>query len=121
MISSGGMDCQAMRRTIFVIALSVATPTIAIAQNAAAIEAGKKVYAANRCQICHSIGGVGNKQGALDGVGKKLSADDIHAWIVDAEGMTAKTKAPRKPLMKSYPKIAKADLDALVAYLQSLK
>lgn len=87
----------------------------------AAIEQGKKVYTANKCQICHSIDEVGNKKGPLDGVGKKLSAEEIRAWMVDAEGMTKKTKAPRKPLMKSYPKMEKADLDALVAYMQSLK
>jgi mono/diheme cytochrome c family protein len=91
------------------------------AQSAAAIEQGKKVYASNRCQVCHSIEGQGNKKGPLEGVGKKLSADEIRAWMTDAEGMTAKTKAARKPPMKSYPNIAKADLDALVAYVQSLK
>jgi hypothetical protein len=35
--------------------------------------------------------------------------------------MTAKTKAERKPVMKSYPKLEKGDVDALVAYMQSLK
>jgi hypothetical protein len=34
--------------------------------------------------------------------------------------MTAKTKATRKPEMKSY-NLPKEDLDALVAYLSSLK
>lgn len=111
-----------MIRRALLLAFGIAAfPGLAVAQDAAAIEQGKKVYADNRCQMCHAIGGVGNKKGSLDGVGKKLSAADLHAWMVDAEGMTAKTKAPRKPFMKSYPKIAKADLDTLVAYLQSLK
>ena len=35
--------------------------------------------------------------------------------------MAAKTKAERKPPMKAYPNLAKDDLDALVAYLASLK
>ena len=35
--------------------------------------------------------------------------------------MAAKAKADRKPPMKAYPNIAKEDLDALVAYLASLK
>jgi hypothetical protein len=34
--------------------------------------------------------------------------------------MTAKTKAARKPPMKSYT-LGKDDLDALVAYMKSLK
>ncbi len=85
-----------------------------------AVEKGKEVYTAQKCQMCHSIAGVGNKKGALDGVGSKYSAADLRAWIVDAPAMTAKTKAERKPLMKSYT-LPKDDLDALVAYMASLK
>jgi hypothetical protein len=40
--------------------------------------------------------------------------------MVDAKGMTAKTKATRKPDMKNYT-LGKEDLDAIVAYMQSLK
>ena len=84
------------------------------------IEKGKEVYATNKCKTCHSIEGVGAKKGALDGVGSKLSADEIRQWIVDAPGMATKAKATRKPAMKSY-KLSKDDLDALVAYMASLK
>lgn len=91
------------------------------AQTAAQIDKGKQVYTAQKCQVCHSIGGVGNKKGPLDDVGARLSADEIRAWIVSAPDMAAKTKATRKPVMKAYPQIAKEDLDALVAYLHSLK
>lgn len=81
---------------------------------------GEQVYVAQKCSLCHSIAGKGNAKGALDDVGSKLSADDIRAWIVDAKGMTAKTKASRKPEMKAYS-LPKDDVDALVAYLSSLK
>ena len=70
--------------------------------------------------LCHSIGGHGNAKGPLDDVGTKLSADEIRQWIVDAKGMTAKAKATRKPEMKQYT-LPKEDVDALVAYLQTLK
>jgi len=90
----------------------------AFAQSA---DAGKKVYTDQKCSVCHSIAGAGNKKGPLDKVGAMLSADDIRAWIVDAPAMAAKTKADRKPPMKAYSTLAKADLDSLVAYLQSLK
>jgi mono/diheme cytochrome c family protein len=93
-------------------------PTLASAQSAA--ERGQKVYTSQKCQVCHSVAGVGNKRGALDEVGSKLSADEIRQWIVDAPAMTAKVKAERKPPMKSYM-LAKEDLDALVAYMASLK
>lgn len=85
------------------------------------VERGKKVYAAEKCQVCHTIGGVGNKKGPLDEVGSKLKPEEIREWIVSAPEMSAKTKATRKPAMKAYANIAKDDLEALVAYLQSLK
>ena len=81
---------------------------------------GEKVYAEQKCALCHSIGDKGNKKGPLDGVGTKLSAKELEQWVVDAKGMTEKTKAPRKPEMKNYT-LPKEDLDALVAYMASLK
>jgi mono/diheme cytochrome c family protein len=83
-------------------------------------ERGQKVYAAQKCVACHSIAGVGNKRGALDGVASKLSADQIRQWIVNAPEMAAKTQSTRKPVMKAYS-LPKDDVDALVAYLQTLK
>jgi mono/diheme cytochrome c family protein len=96
------------------------TATGAAAQSPDRIEAGKKVYAAQKCQTCHAVQGVGNKKGPLDDVGARLSEDEIRSWIVSAPEMTAKTKAARKPVMKSYT-LPKDDLDSLVAYLHSLK
>ena len=57
----------------------------------------------------------------LDDVGTKLSAEEIRQWIVNAPEMSKKTKATRKPPMKSYAHLAKEDVDALVGYLQTLK
>jgi len=94
---------------------------VAWAQTPSAMDQGQKVYMAQKCSVCHAIAGVGNKRGALDGVGSKLSADEIRQWIVNAPEMTAKAKAERKPVMKAYPNMPKDELDALVAYLQSLR
>jgi mono/diheme cytochrome c family protein len=91
--------------------------TNALSQDAAK---GEKVFADQKCSLCHSIAGKGNAKGPLDNVGGKLSAADIRAWIADAKGMTAKTKAERKPEMKAYS-LPKDDVDALVAYLTTLK
>jgi len=111
-----------MARQVCILALLVSTATgVASAQQAAMIERGQKVYAAQKCAICHSIEGKGNQKGALDGVGSRLSAGDIRSWMVNAPDMAAKTKATRKPVMKAYTTLPKEDLDALVGYLQSLK
>ena len=90
----------------------------AMAQDAKA--AGEKVYAENKCSVCHALGGKGNAKGPLDEVGSKLTADEIRAWITDAKGMTAKTKAARKPEMKAYT-LPKEEVDGLVAYLSAMK
>ena len=101
-------------------AMSVAVAAWAASASAQDTAAGAKVYADQKCSVCHSIAGKGNAKGALDGVATKLSADDLRAWIVDAPGQTAKTKAARKPAMKAYA-LPKEDVDALVAYLTTLK
>ena len=97
--------------------------TLAAASLAGAADAprGEAVYAEQKCALCHSIAGKGNPRGSLDGVGAKLSAEDIRQWIVNPKEMTAKTKADRKPPMKAYPNLSTGDVDALVAYLQTLK
>ena len=46
---------------------------------------------------------------------------EIKEWIVNPKEMTTKTKAERKPPMKAYPNLPAADVDALVAYMQTLK
>jgi mono/diheme cytochrome c family protein len=106
------------RSIVCVIALCVCAAGTARAQGAKT--KGEQVFTDQKCSLCHSIAGKGNAKGSLDDVGKKDSADDIRQWIVDAKGMTAKTKATRKPEMKVYT-LPKEDVDALVVYLSSLK
>lgn len=104
---------------VIIVSFLAATAEVAFAQTP--VEKGLQVFAAQKCSICHAIAGKGNAKGSLDDVGTKLSADEIRQWVVNAPDMAAKTKATRKPAMKSYASLSKADLDALVAYLQSLK
>jgi mono/diheme cytochrome c family protein len=108
-----------MVRVLAALTLCIGFAATAAAQDAK-VALGEKVYAAQKCAMCHSIGDTGNKKGPLDGVASKLTAEELHAWIVDAKGMTTKTKATRKPLMREY-KLPKEDVDALVAYMMTLK
>ncbi len=105
-----------MRRVCAVFLMVLGIAGSASAQDSAA---GAKVFADQKCSLCHSIAGKGNVKGALDEVGSKPAAD-IRAWIEDANAMTAKTGAARKPAMKQYT-LAKPDVDSLVAYLSTLK
>jgi mono/diheme cytochrome c family protein len=108
-----------MIRTFIITAAAALLAASAQAQDAK-VTKGAQVYADQKCALCHSIGDKGNKKGPLDGIASKYSADELRAWIVDAKAMTAKTKAPRKPEMKNYA-LPKEDVDALVAYLATLK
>lgn len=104
-----------MRSITIVAAAGLLLSSPALAQDEAGAAKGQEVYAAQKCSMCHSIEGKGNKNMPLDGVGSKLSADQIRKWIVSPKEMKADSK------MKAYPSLAAADLDALVAYLSGLK
>jgi mono/diheme cytochrome c family protein len=95
-------------------------PSISSAQ-AGGADRGAQVFAENKCSACHAVAGKGNAKGPLDEVASKLSAAELRQWITDAPTMAAKTKAQRKPPMKAFAQLPPADLDGLVAYLQSLK
>ena len=106
---------------IAIVVVLLAAGRLVSAQGNAQIERGMKVYTDQKCAVCHSIAGTGNAKGALDDVGSRLTPDEIRAWLVNPAEMTKKTKAERKPPMRAYPNLAKEDVDALVAYLLSLK
>ena len=103
-------------------AVTVATALAAGGQDAAAVARGQEVYTAQKCQGCHNIAGKGFKNNTLDGVGAKLSAAEIKAWITTPKEMATKSGAKGKPPMPDrYAKLPAADIDALVAYMQTLK
>ena len=104
------------------LALGLSAPVMAHAQDAALVKRGQEVYAAQKCQVCHAVAGKGGKSSVLDGVGTRLSAAVIREWIVNPVEMTAKTKSTKKPPMPAkYSNLPAADVDALVAYMASLK
>ena len=107
-----------IRVTCVVVGIVFLLPLAAGAQGAAA--QGQKLYETQKCSLCHSVAGKGNAKGPLDGVGKKHSAADLKLWITQPAEMAKKQAATRKPPMKSFASLPPADVDALVAYLQSL-
>jgi mono/diheme cytochrome c family protein len=109
-----------MTRAWLVGSFVVAMAGAALPAGAQDAAKGEQVYTAQHCSVCHSINGKGNAKGSLDDVGSRLKPDEIREWIMDAKGMTAKTNATRKPAMRQF-NLPKADVDALVAYLSTLK
>jgi mono/diheme cytochrome c family protein len=115
-------EAEMTRRAALMVAVVVlGWPAVTAAQDKALVERGMKVYVEQKCSVCHSIDGKGNAKGPLDSVGLKLSADEIREWMVHPAEMTKKTNAVRKPPMRAYPNMPKQDIDAIVAYMLSLK
>lgn len=101
--------------------MAMALVPVVVDAQAEKVEAGKKVYATLKCGTCHAVAGVGGKgASALDGVATKLTPAEIKQWIVDPDPLTAKLKTKPKVKMKKYT-LPEADLDALLAYLATLK
>lgn len=109
-----------MLRITSLAAAFVLTAGLTAAAQDAKVQKGAQVFTAQKCSLCHAVAGKGNAKGSLDGVGAKLSAAEIKQWLTDPDGMTKKSGATRKPPMK-IKTLAADDLDALVAYLQTLK
>ena len=106
-------------KRVFTAAIFMLIAGPAFAQGAA--EKGAAVFAAQKCMTCHALDGKGQAKGPLDGIGAKLTADEIRAWLVTPAEMMKKANATRKPPMRAYASLPKEDLDALVAFLASKK
>lgn len=103
------------RDTMAVLTLLAGLAAPVLAQDAAKVARGKEVYQELRCQTCHAIDGAGNRRYPLDGVGAKLSEEQIRKWIVSPREMNPNVRK------RSYDSVPADKLEALVAYLRSLK
>ena len=114
-----------MRKIVAALAGIVAMGTLVSAQGAAKVEAGKVAFTAQKCTTCHKAEGVGGKLASnLDGVGAKRTEAEIRKWLTSPAELEAKiTPKPKMPMsgfMKKH-KLSDADVDALTAYVMSLK
>ncbi|MEZ5316105.1 MAG: cytochrome c [Vicinamibacterales bacterium] len=115
-----------MRAFVVTVVGAVMAAAVTYAQNPdpQKVAAGKTAYDTFRCSTCHMIDGKGNKRFPLDGVGAKVSADDIRKWLVSPAEMEAKLEKPPSLKMSTgmrNKKLTDADVDNLVAYMLSLK
>jgi mono/diheme cytochrome c family protein len=108
-----------MRRILFVAvaALVVALAAPAMADDAA-VAAGKTVFGAAKpaCKSCHT-----DTKNPLAKTGAENTAEELKAWVRTPKEMI--TKKGKKGMMPAYgpDKITDKDLDALVAYMATMK
>ena len=97
------------------------------AQDAKKVSDGKKLWDQKECAKCHTIAGKGERQSkysALDDVGARAKEADIRMWMKDPKKMAAELDHTPKTKMSSkiaQMKLTDADIDALTAYMLTLK
>lgn len=107
-----------------IVIAAFASPLMGASQkpDEALVEAGRRVYEQQKCASCHQIAKRGNSRFPLDGVGSKLTTPQLRAWMTDTAQMEA--ALPRLPAIRMSEikfRLNTRELDALVAYLASLK
>lgn len=90
------------------------------------IERGKLVYQDHECYNCHKIGGQGGKKRGpeLDNIGNLVTAEQLKKKIFEPTTFLAEGYEKRKKdkMPDKYPDVmSDEELDALVAYLMTLK
>ena len=118
------MRLAALMLASAIVLLALGSPVIGAGQKTdeALVEAGRKVYDQQKCASCHQIAKRGNSRFPLDGVGSKLTTAQLRAWMTDTARMEA--ALPRLPAIRMSEikfRLNSRELDALVAYLASLK
>jgi len=79
------------------------------------LELGRTIYRILKCRTCHSIAGDGNRGNPLDGAGGRLTAREIHDWIVSPDDFDPDILKP------DYSYLSQDHLNLLVNYIGSLK
>lgn len=108
----------AVRHNPVVASAPPAAPAVAApSRPAPADEAGARVFREQGCASCHALGGAGNPRHALDGVGARLSREELRAWTTGT-GVTAEKLSPMVLRRKQrYQELPDAELSALLDYL----
>ena len=107
---------------VLIILVSFFSSFDAIAQDDAAIQAGKKLFNAN-CAACHKL----NKRAvgpALQGVSAKYDKEWLYAWINNSTAMVKSGDAQAVAIyeeyngsvMTSFPQLSNEDIDNIIAY-----
>jgi mono/diheme cytochrome c family protein len=112
-----------MKRSLMtVLGLAVASvwAAPAFAQDAK-VARGAELFTEQKCTVCHAVAGKGNVKRPLDGVGSHIDAATAKLWLTDPKAAVEKTGKKGPLAMKSFATLPAADIDALVAYVLSLK
>lgn len=109
------IQASLFKGSVALAALSIVIAAGTAAQAQSDPSKGSQVYQNNKCALCHAVQGKGGKAGPdLSTVGAKRNAQWLEKFMKDPKAVTPGAKMP--PFKGSAD-----DLNALVAYLASLK
>ena len=102
-----------MKRAVTVIAMFVVVTLVTVA--AQAESKGEQIFK-QKCAMCHVVKGQGGAIGPeLTKIASKLKEKDIRAQLENPKKLNPSTSMP------SFKTLPKAEMDALVGYLKTLK
>ena len=87
----------------------------------AQVERGRAVYAQQNCSGCHAIAGAGNPRYPLDGVGQRRVPAELAAWVTGTGVAADELSAAVIRRKQRFRELPPEDLQALVAYVATLK
>ena len=82
---------------------------------------GRSVFDQQKCTSCHSIAGQGNPRYPLDGVGGRLSSEQLIYWITGTGPATNKLSAMILRRKARYEQMPSAEMNSLIEYLSTLQ
>jgi mono/diheme cytochrome c family protein len=97
-----------------------APASVAMALDPQAVARGRQVFEAQGCMRCHSVGGEGSPRSPLDDSAARLDAAQLLAFTVGSESAADRLSPRTLAAKRTYQQLPAENLDALVAYLQSL-
>jgi mono/diheme cytochrome c family protein len=92
-----------------------------VAADPAQVARGRVVYQEEGCAGCHAVGGEGNPRIPLDGIGARLDAEQLLHWTIAAPEVAEQMPRRTAMMKQGYADLDQADLDALMAYLGTLR
>jgi mono/diheme cytochrome c family protein len=83
-------------------------------------EAGRGVYEAQHCSMCHSIAGAGNPRYPLDRIGTRMDRPELRRWIIGDPALADRLPGGILRTKQAYAALDADELEALIDYLQTL-
>ncbi len=87
----------------------------------AELRRGRAVFEEQGCLRCHRVAGEGSPRSPLDGVGSRLTPEEIHAFVVADDAVRGSLSPSVARAKTEFAEMTEGDLGALVAYLAALR